>query len=53
MEQVAEVSEQLEGAEQGGSLTTDKDGGRAETVLDSAEGTERNTDWKASLVRCT
>jgi len=36
----------------GGSLATDKGGGRAEMVLGNAEGTERDTDWKASLARC-
>jgi len=30
----------------------DKGGGRAEMVLGNAEGTERDTDWKASLARC-
>ena len=37
----------------GGSLATDKGGGRTEMVLGDAEGTERDTDWKASLARCT
>jgi len=37
----------------GGSLTADKGGGQAETVLGDAEGAEHDTDWKASLVRCT
>jgi len=35
----------------GGSLATDKGGGRAEMVLGNAEGAERDTDWKASLAR--
>ena len=37
----------------GGSLAMDKGGGWAEIVLGNAEGTERDTDWKASLARCT
>jgi len=37
----------------GGSLAMDKGGGQAEMVLDDAEGAERDTDWKASLARCT
>jgi len=36
----------------GGSLAVDKGGGWAETVLGNAEGAVRDTDWKASLVRC-
>jgi len=36
-----------------GSLATDKGGGRAEMVLGDAEGTEHDTDWKASLARRT
>ena len=35
----------------GSSLATDKGGGRAEMVLGDVEGTERDTDWKASLAR--
>jgi len=35
----------------GSNLATDRGRGRAETVLGSVEGIERNTDWKASLVR--
>jgi len=34
-----------------GNLATDNGGGRAETVLSAAEGTERDTDWKASFAR--
>jgi len=36
-----------------GNLAADNGGGRAETVLIEVEGAERNTDWKASFVRCT
>ena len=36
----------------GGSLAVNKGGGWVETVLGDAEGTERDTDWKASLARC-
>ena len=35
----------------GGSLATDKGGGRAKMVLGDVEGAERDTDWKASLAR--
>jgi len=35
----------------GGSLATDKGGGWVEMVLDDAEGTEHDMDWKASLAR--
>jgi len=35
----------------GGSLAVDKGGSRAEIVLGDVEGAERDTDWKASLVR--
>ena len=34
-----------------GNLATDNGGGWAEMVLSEAEGTEHNTDWKASFVR--
>jgi len=37
----------------GGSLAADKGGGQVEMVLDDVEGTERDTDWKASLARHT
>ena len=36
-----------------GSLAVDKGGSRVEMVLGDVEGTERNTDWKASLARYT
>jgi len=34
-----------------GNLATDNGGGWAETVLSTAEGVERDMDWKASFVR--
>jgi len=37
----------------GGSLVADKGGSQAETVLDGVEEVERDTDWKALLVRHT
>jgi len=36
-----------------GNLATDNSGGQAEMVLSDAEGTEHDTDWKASFARCT
>jgi len=35
-----------------GNLATDNGGGWAEMVLSTAEGAERDTDWKASFARC-
>ena len=35
-----------------GSLAADKGGDQAEMVLGDVKGAERDTDWKALLVRC-
>jgi len=35
-----------------GNLATDNSRGWAETVLSNVKGTERNTDWKTSFVKC-
>jgi len=36
-----------------GNLAMDKGRGQAEVILNGVEGVEHDTDWKASLARCT